>query len=485
MNRRALTTAVLFIVVFVTVACGKKGAPLAPLYLVPGPVSDVSARRAEDAIRLRFVLPAKNVNGPGINLDRVEIYAVTVAPGEEAPPNRELLTKPYLAGQVQVKPAPVEGAPDTPEDKRPGPGDAVIFAEQLSSLPPPPRRRVTKKPTKTPQPSEPAVAPGSAAAAPETTAAAAPSPGATPPEVATPPAEQPTPAAGPTPPLATPAAGQTTPPTDQTTPPAGQTTPSEKTPASTPAGAQTPPGTPPAQAAAAAAAAAAKITQPTRIYMIRGVARNGRSGPPSARIAVPLKTTLDAPGGVKAQNTEKAIVVEWLPAVATVAGAKRTYNVYKADGVQDEPLNAKPLDSPAFEQASAELGTEVCFRVRAVEASGPVLIESPLSEPACVTPKDVFAPAVPKGLATVATPGAIQLIWDANTESDLGGYIVLRAEAPDEKLQPLTPAPIRDTVFKDATVTPGVRYLYAIVAVDSATPPNRSEPSERVEAIAR
>jgi hypothetical protein len=247
--------------------------------------------------------------------------------------------------------------------------------------------------------------------------------------------------------------------------------------------ASAPPGTPAAQAAAAAATAP-KITQPTRIYVILGVARNGRSGPPSARIAVPLATTLDAPGGLKAQNTEKAIVVEWLPAVATVAGAQRTYNVYKADSAE-EPLNAKPLDAPTFEQASAELGTEVCFRVRAVEASGPVLIESPLSEPACVTPKDVFAPATPKGLATVATPGAVQLIWDANTESDVAGYIVLRAAPPDETLQPLTPAPIRDTVFKDATVTPGARYLYAIVAVDSATPPNRSAPSERVEAIAR
>src|SRR5687767_13980183 len=61
----------------VTSACGKKGAPLAPLYLVPAAVTDVSARRADDAVRLRFVLPATNVNGPGIDLDRVRIYAIT------------------------------------------------------------------------------------------------------------------------------------------------------------------------------------------------------------------------------------------------------------------------------------------------------------------------------------------------------------------------------------------------------------------------
>jgi hypothetical protein len=108
-----------------------------------------------------------------------------------------------------------------------------------------------------------------------------------------------------------------------------------------------------------------------------------------------------------------------------------------------------------------------------------------MSEPACVTPKDEFPPAAPKGLAVVSTPGAVQLIWDANTESDLAGYLVLRAEPPDETLHPLTPAPIRDTVFQDSTVTPGVRYVYVIVAVDSAKPPNRSAPSERADALAR
>jgi hypothetical protein len=62
---------------------------------------------------------------------------------------------------------------------------------------------------------------------------------------------------------------------------------------------------------------------------------------------------------------------------------------------------------------------------------------------------------------------------------------VLRGEVPGETLQPLTPAPIRDTTFRDTTAKPGVRYVYAIVAVDSATPPNTSAQSTRVEETAR
>ena len=39
--------------------------------------------------------------------------------------------------------------------------------------------------------------------------------------------------------------------------------------------------------------------------------------------------------------------------------------------------------------------------------------------------------------------------------------------------------------FEDRQVRPGVRYVYVVVAVDSATPANRSAPSNRAEETAR
>jgi fibronectin type 3 domain-containing protein len=61
----------------------------------------------------------------------------------------------------------------------------------------------------------------------------------------------------------------------------------------------------------------------------------------------------------------------------------------------------------------------------------------------------------------------------------------LRAEAPGDTLLPLTPAPMTATSYEDKTVAPGVRYVYVVVAVDKASPPNRSAPSARVEETAR
>jgi predicted small lipoprotein YifL len=404
-------------------ACGKKGPPLAPLYLVPAAVAEVSVRRGADAVRLRFALPATNQNGPGIDLDRVEVYAVTVAPGTEPPANRELLTKPYLVGQIQVRPPAPEAGEEPADsaaaaaraaDPRPAPGDVVTFEEPVTAA------------VLTPLESTPAAvakAPPRAGAAPAAPAAA----------------------------------GD---PDDE------------------------PPPVPFQPTGALPDLPAAAPREPVRVYVLQGIARNGRRGGTSARVSVPLGALPEPPVGLAARNTEKAVVVDWLPALASIGGGALRYNVYDR-AAPAEPLNPAPLESASLERPGAKPGEELCFQVRTVEAAGAIQLESAASAPACITPKDEFPPAAPRGVAAVATPGAVQLIWDANTDADFAGYLVLRADPPDETLRPLTPAPLAETGFRDATAVPGTRYIYVVVAVDSASPPNRSAPSERVEVVAR
>ena len=190
------------------------------------------------------------------------------------------------------------------------------------------------------------------------------------------------------------------------------------------------------------------------------------------------------------------MTVTWQPPASTsdeIPGV--LYNVYAvpaagsgATGVPvaaPVPLNPKPLDVTTFARDGAEAGKEQCFVVRSVAAVGTAMIESNPSDPICVTPRDTFPPAAPKNLQGVGSTGVINLIWDANTEGDFGGYLVLRGEAPGDTLQPLTPQPIKETRYQDRTVKPGVTYVYAIVAADRAAPPNRSAESNRVQETAR
>lgn len=208
-------------------------------------------------------------------------------------------------------------------------------------------------------------------------------------------------------------------------------------------------------------------------------------------MVVPLVTPPPAATALATSFSETAVKVTWLPPVAEGPSTPpMSFNVYSAGAKTESPetaapapLNDQPLSAASFEHPGAAPGVQQCFVVRTVQTIAGAIVESEPSAPACVTPRDTFAPAAPKALSAVAGPGAINLIWDANAEADLAGYLVLRAEAPDDTLQPLTSNPIRETRYRDSTVKPGARYAYAIVAVDRAG--NRSAASARVEETAR
>ena len=102
---------------------------------------------------------------------------------------------------------------------------------------------------------------------------------------------------------------------------------------------------------------------------------------------------------------------------------------------------------------------------------------------ACASFEDTFPPASPGRLDAVATPGTISLIWEASDAADLAGYHVLRGEAGSATLTDLTTEPVLATSYRDESVKPGVRYIYAVIAIDKAG--NRSAESNRVEETAR
>ena len=237
---------------------------------------------------------------------------------------------------------------------------------------------------------------------------------------------------------------------------------------------------------------------PTRTYAAVGISTRGRKGPLSRRIVVPLVPPPPPPDEPMITYTETAITVAWPPIDATPAAAADgvlpsraigvsrpaiVYNVYDVTD-PDAPvkLTAAPIAAATYNDTRMVWDQERCYAVRAAERIVSAVVESDASPAGCETPVDTFPPAAPKGLVAIASEGAINLIWEPNAEADLDGYIVLRAIAPSDALEPITPAPIKETAFRDG-VQAGLQYSYAVRAVDRAG--NQSPPSPRVTETAR
>lgn len=216
-----------------------------------------------------------------------------------------------------------------------------------------------------------------------------------------------------------------------------------------------------------------------RSYVAVGFNKRGRQGTFTPLLRVPLSAAPAAPFPPEVAWDETTITVTWEPAEASDSHV--AYHVY-APGEVEARLTDGPIDELRFLDRRIEWGAARCYVIRAVQTVDGLSLESDASGSTCVTLADTFPPAAPVGLNTVAAEGAVNLIWDPNTEKDLAGYLVLRAIAPGSNLVPVTSSPVLETTFRDAVAT-GSQVMYAVQAVDKAG--NVSPMSAPAEVTAR
>jgi len=456
-----------FVLPLVVAACGQKGPPLAPLRPVPAAIADLAATRLEDTVRLQFTVPAANADGTQpADVARVDVYAVTgdlEGPGGRPLTPRELETLTTRVASIAIQPPPLVDPDVEPED--PPAGSAP---EADAPLAPPPAAL-------DPRPAQGAVVHVSETLTPALEAAVFEHPDA---------AEAAARLAA--------AMGED---------PDAVNDGDEDVPSTAGSGRPLLWYLPP--------------REPSRSYVAVAYSSRNMPGPPSNVLRVPFVAAPPAPPAPRVTHTEAAYELAWdnpagirLPIQRTISeaiakaedllptrpvvvmGTPHTYRVYEVPSAEapaaqaGAPLNPTPIEGPAFSVAGVTYGAPRCFAVRTVEHRGTLTLESALSPATCVTAVDTFPPRPPSGLTAVGSEGGVSLIWEPSPDADVAGYLVLRG-LPGEALAPLTPDPIREATYRDTTAAPGVLYVYAVVAVDAATPANVSVESNRVQEGAR
>ena len=92
---------------------------------------------------------------------------------------------------------------------------------------------------------------------------------------------------------------------------------------------------------------------------------------------------------------------------------------------------------------------------------------------------DTAAPAKPAGLLAESQSTSVRLSWTANTETDVEGYMVVRAPKGTDDWNTIA-RQLTETYFVDNTCRPNTSYIYKVKAIDRSQ--NISEASDIVEA---
>ncbi len=467
--------------VILTAACGKKGPPLAPFVRVPAAVGEVTVRRMGDDVFVSFPVPSADADGQQpADLASLEVYAITATSPPQTDEHRKLAT---LVATLPVRPImpvlpPAAAGVEVPTLPLPPGIDRAAPAVARETLAAEQRVPVVL-------PANKGVKPAAVSADEETVIG---------PLVAPAPAQLPRRyyfvvgvsgrgrKALPSAPVAVPLD-------------AASSAPGAPSVAFTETGMTI-------KWAPSKDARIAAFAEPPAPVAVAPADAPPANAPPANASPTGVSPANTSPATVPTANASPANVTPPVPAIAPLVAKSlgfqseaTTYHLFEVPSTPAPdnpfaitvpvPLTPLPLASTEHSIKGVTFGTERCFVVRPVERIAGAVVMGPESPRTCVTPADTFPPAAPRSLAAIAGDGVISLIWEANSDTDLAGYLVLRGDAPGDTLRAITPEPVAATTFRDTTTRAGARYVYVVVAVDRATPQNVSAQSNRVEETAR
>jgi hypothetical protein len=235
---------------------------------------------------------------------------------------------------------------------------------------------------------------------------------------------------------------------------------------------------------------AGRLNDTRLLYSIVYVNTEGRTlGFSELATVEPVTIVPDAPKDLKTNLSQEEIALTWQAPARnidnTAASQISGYNIYRSGRTTNvvRQLNTTPLTTTEYSDRTFEFESEYTYTVRAITTVRGNQIESIDSQPVVIKPKDTFAPAAPTSITIASANGTISLFWPSNSESDVVGYNVYRADradTPDAQWTRLNGRliPHPPTSFTDDHVQVGKRYYYKITAVDRFT--NESKRSDAV-----
>jgi hypothetical protein len=217
-------------------------------------------------------------------------------------------------------------------------------------------------------------------------------------------------------------------------------------------------------------------------YRIRGLTAFGETGPPSKVVNGEGEEALPGSPVIKDADVinDSTALIKWefpqeAEHLADHFELNRTDNSAKENSYQTVNTH---IPASSREVTFFPLQPSNYFTVTVVDKQG----NKRTSFPYFVQPVDSIPPAVPAGLkGVIDSLGNVTLTWNANTEPDLLGYMVLKSNLKNEEASILNSKPFPQNTYREklGLNTLNSKVYYAVIALDKRM--NRSKPCAFVE----
>ena len=203
-----------------------------------------------------------------------------------------------------------------------------------------------------------------------------------------------------------------------------------------------------------------RTTEKSFAYAVRAEGRRGRSLGFSNFAVIEVVEGPGEPGRPSLTPSPEGILVEW-----AAAEHATSYRVLRGSDRAKDLTEIGTADGTRFLDRQFAWDERYAYRIMSLRRGVTGAAEGPLSASAEVVAEDIFPPAPPRELRAVPTESSVELSWQPNTERDLAGYRVYRAEGT-AGLQPATDVLLTTPGSTDKAVERGRTFHYAVSAVD-------------------